>query len=298
MSKTIELKFTKMHGAGNDYVYIDGFRDETFKKLSPARYPDLARKISDRHFGVGSDGLILILPSVEADFFMRIFNADGSEAQMCGNGIRCVAKYVYDNGLTEKTILRIQTLAGIKEIHIYPEGKVATSIRVDMGEPMLGVAEIPVRTDLKPSDGDKGFFSDSLKVDDREFKLTAVGMGNPHCVIFVEELTDDLINRYGSLIENHPLFPEKTNVEFIEVLDSGCLKMRVWERGSAETLACGTGACASVVAAFLNGLTGREVEVNLKGGKLKIEYDKKSGHVFMTGPAEFIARGTYFYKED
>lgn len=288
-----KLNFTKMHGAGNDYVYMDGFGDSPLRNLSEKNYPDLARKISNRHFGVGSDGLILILPSADADFYMRIFNADGSEAQMCGNGIRCVAKYAYEKGLTDKCRLQIDTLAGVKEISMEKEGDKIVGITVDMGAPILKRSIIPVK-----GEDNEPVVLQPLKIEDKVFKITAVGMGNPHCVIFVDKITDELVNHYGPLIERNEFFPEKTNVEFIETVNRESIKMRVWERGSGETLACGTGACAAVVASFLNGLTERETEVSLLGGKLKIRYDEISGHVFMTGEGETIADGCYYYQID
>lgn len=291
--RVIELPFVKMHGAGNDYIYMELVSEENRNLLSGIDIKDLARKISDRHFGIGADGLILILPSETSDFQMRIFNADGSEAQMCGNGIRSVAKYVYENNMTKKTVLKIDTKAGEKRIVLFVKDSIVEAIRVDMGNPILNPKEIPVNVD-KEEDVYKG----KISVGDKSFNITAVGMGNPHCVIFVDELTDDLINTYGPLLESHPLFPEKTNVEFIKVIDKNCIEMRVWERGSQETLACGTGACAATVASRINGFTGDIVEVKLRGGKLKIEIDGESGHVFMTGGANFISRGLFFYKID
>lgn len=286
-----ELPFVKMQGIGNDYIYIDTFSGSLQDNISEEEFPDLSRKISDRHFGIGSDGLIVILPSDKADFQMRIFNADGSEAQMCGNGIRCVAKYVYERNMTRKTSLKIETLAGVKEIDLFIVDKHVKSIRVNMGKPILESTEIPVVGVAKGA-----FFQEQIKVKDKYFDITALSMGNPHCVVFVDELSDDLINNYGPLIENLSLFPERTNVEFVKIKDRKHIEMRVWERGSQETLACGTGACAAVVAAALNGFTGREVEVKLHGGKLKIEINEESDEVFMTGTAEFIAAGVYFYE--
>lgn len=292
MQKSVKrLPFVKMHGVGNDYIYMDNIHRENGSWLNEEHLPDLSRKVSDRHFGIGSDGLILILPSEVADFKMRIFNADGSEAQMCGNGIRSVAKYVFERGMTKKTTLKIETRAGIKIIDLFVKDGHVESIRVDMGKPVLDPALIPV-------EGEKtnNFFNQDINIEGKNFHVTAIGMGNPHCVIFVDELTEELVNKYGPLIETHPIFPQKTNVEFVKIVDSDHIEMRVWERGSQETLACGTGACAATVASFINGLTGLEVEVKLKGGTLKIEIDEKTNHVFMTGGAEFIAEGIYFYE--
>lgn len=288
-----KIPFVKIHGLGNDYVYLDLTKEDNLDFINEKRWSDLSKKISDRHFGVGSDGLILILPSEKADFQMRILNADGSEAQMCGNGIRCVAKYVFDCNLTQKTNLRIETLAGVKEIDLFVQDRQVKSIRVDMGEPLLEPGLIPVKGEKR---GD--FYKQTVRVKDRSFDFTAIGMGNPHCVIFVDELTDELVHKYGPLIECNPIFPEKTNVEFIKVLGKSKLEMRVWERGSGETLACGTGACASAVATWLNGFTENKIDIKLLGGDLKVEIDKKTNHVFMTGGAEFICEGTYFYEAD
>lgn len=289
--EVIKLPFVKMQGAGNDYVYMDTIGNTPLKTFPEKFYPELAREVSERHFGVGSDGLILILPSVGADFYMRIFNADGSEAQMCGNGIRCVGKYVYEKGLTRSRKLRIETLGGIKELFLHVINNRVNSVTVDMGKPVFDQSEIPVA-----SHGEEPVISEKITIEDMEFSITAIGMGNPHCVIFVDKADDRLLHYYGPRIEHYKLFPERTNVEFVEIIDSHKIRMRVWERGSGETLACGTGACASVVAAFINGHTEREVEVDLSGGKLKVNYDKDSGHIFMTGGAEFIAEGYYYLK--
>lgn len=286
----LQLPFAKMQGIGNDYIYMNFTSDNLPGFLNEKELPDLARKISDRHFGIGSDGLILILPSKKADFRMRIFNADGSEAQMCGNGIRCVAKYIYEKGLTKKTLINIETEAGLKEIRLKINEEVVTSISVDMGKPLFSPSQIPVDGELSGL-----FFKKDILIGEQIFSITAIGMGNPHCVIFVNELSDELISKYGPLFENYPIFPEKTNVEFVKIKDKENIEMRVWERGSKETLACGTGACAATVASFLNGFTNQEVTVKLLGGKLSIEIDKESKHVIMTGGAEFIAEGVYFY---
>lgn len=287
------LQFVKMHGIGNDYIYIDNIKEKFPCFVSEESLSHLSRTISDRHFGIGSDGLIMILPSEIADFRMRIFNADGSEAQMCGNGIRCVAKYVYEKNMTKKTTLQIETLAGIKEILLFVKDRKVESIRVDMSVPILEPCRIPV---IGEKTGD--FYNKNIKVKDKTFNITMIGMGNPHCVIFTEVLSDELINTYGPLIENLSIFPEKTNVEFVKIKDRKHIEMRVWERGSQETLACGTGACAASVASRLNGFIENNVEVKLKGGYLKIEIDENNQHVFMTGGADFIAEGIYFYEVD
>lgn len=285
------LHFTKMHGAGNDYVYVDALGSPTSLDLGTVDLPDLARKISDRHFGVGGDGLIVIMPSANADFRMRMFNADGSEAQMCGNGTRCVAKYLHDKGFTDKQEFTLDTLAGVKVLHLHLENGVTKEVTVDMGLTRLKRGEIPVNGDTESA-----MVDEKVKVDDSTFEVTAVGMGNPHGVIFVDKITDRLVHHYGMLLERSDIWPEKANIEFVEVHDSSHIYMRVWERGSGETLACGTGACASVVAAVTKGLTQEEVEVELLGGKLYIKYDTESGHVFMRGAAEFVAEGQYFYE--
>ena len=289
MSETNRLYFTKMQGAGNDYIYIDALGTPTSIDLSKIDLPDLSRKISDRHFGVGSDGLIAILPSADADFRMRMFNADGSEAQMCGNGSRCVARYLYDNGFTSKTTFTLETLAGIKTLHLNLKDGEVESVTVDMGRACLKRGEIPVA-----GDSESEMIAEEVRVDDRIFKITAVGMGNPHGVIFVEKIDDRHIHHYGKLLETHPIWPERANIEFVEVIDRTHLVMRVWERGSGETLACGTGTCATVVAGCLLGLCEDEVEVRLLGGVLKIRFDRASGHVFMTGEAKTVAKGIYF----
>lgn len=278
-----EIPFTKMHGAGNDYIYIDALKEV------PANLPLLAKHISDRHFGIGSDGLVAILPSDKADFRMRMFNADGSEAEMCGNASRCIGKFVYDKGLTTKTEVTLETLAGVKYLHLEIEDGKVREVRVDMGSPELRPAYIPVK-----SASSENKISERETINGKEYDITAVGMGNPHAVVFVSEITDELVLGEGPHMEVAEIFPNKSNIEFIKVRDRRHVNMRVWERGSGETLACGTGACASVVAAALNGLTDREVEVTLPGGKLKINWDEADGHVYLTGPAEFICDGVYY----
>ena len=278
------IKFTKMEGLGNDYVYIDCTNEQKIKDESC-----LAKIMSNRHFGVGSDGLILICKSNIADFKMRMFNSDGSEAQMCGNGIRCVGKFVYDKGLTQKTELNIETLAGIKKLKLNTkEGKVET-VQVDMGEPILKAEKIPV---LTPSNEQKL----KLKVMEKEFEFTCVSVGNPHAITFIKNIEEFEIEKYGPIVEVNEHFPQKTNVEFIEIENKNTIKMRVWERGSGETLACGTGASASVVACILNEYTNREVIVKLLGGNLKIEWNKEDNHIYMTGPATTVFEGEFIEK--
>ena len=274
------VKFTKMHGLGNDYVYMDAINQKIENRS------ELAKFVSDRHFGIGSDGLILICPSEKADFRMQMFNQDGSEAEMCGNGIRCVGKFVYDKGLTNKTTITVETLAGIKTLVMTEKNGKIEAVRVDMGEPILEPKLIPVISEENPVKNLQ------LKVEDKEFKFTCVSMGNPHAVAFIEEDVNDFdICKYGAKLEVNKAFPNKANIEFINVIDDKTLKMRVWERGAGETLACGTGACASAVAAMLNGYTSREVTVHLLGGDLKIEWSKADNHVYMTGTAETVFEG-------
>lgn len=278
-----ELKFTKMHGIGNDYIYIDMYTN--FYKFDPA---ELSRKMSDRHFGVGADGIILVLSSKVADFRMRIFNADGSEAEMCGNGIRAFAKYCYEHRLTNKKILQIETGAGVKAVELMMRGGIPTGAKVDMGEPVLEGKKIPVNIEKSQ------VVNEEIEVDGEKFNFTAVSMGNPHCVIFVDKITDELVWGAGPKIEKHELFPKKVNVEFAKVINAGNIEMRVWERGSGETMACGTGASAVAVAAALNKKTGRKVNIKLLGGNLEIEW-AANNHVYMTGPAEQVFEGTYNY---
>lgn len=273
------MKFTKMHGCGNDYVYVNLFEEqiENLVKVSIA--------VSDRHFGIGSDGLITIGASEIADFRMRIYNADGSEAEMCGNGIRCVAKYVYDHKLTDKTEITVETGAGVKTLQLTVEDDKVTLVRVDMGEPILTPDEIPV-----VADGDR-VVDEPIVVDDKEWRMTCVSMGNPHAVVFVDDVAHFELEKYGPLFENHVRFPKRTNTEFVQIISRNEAIMRVWERGSAETWACGTGTCATVMACILNGLTDNDVLVHLRGGDLRIVYDEKSNHVFMTGPATEVFEG-------
>lgn len=273
------MKFTKMHGLGNDYIFTYIMQEEL---QNPAI---LAQKISDRHFGIGGDGLVLILPSDKADIRMRIFNADGSEAEMCGNASRCVGKFVYDNGIIKKERITMETLAGIKTLELrIADGKV-DAVRVDMGSPALDPAQIPVVSTKER------FIAEPVESDGRVFNVTCVSMGNPHAVIFTDDVDTLPLHDYGPKLENHSLFPKRTNVEFIQVISRDRIKMRVWERGSGETMACGTGACASVVAAVLNDLCDRKVTVMLPGGELFIEWDEESGHVYKTGPATKVFDG-------
>lgn len=276
------IKFTKMHGLGNDYVYID-CTAKTGQKIE--NEPSLARFVSDRHFGVGSDGLILICDSDIADFRMRMFNYDGSEAEMCGNGIRCVGKFVYDKGMIDRDLITVETLAGIKVLKLNViNGKVET-VRVDMGEPILEPEKIPVVSDEEIA---KNLVLNAM---DNEFKFTCVSMGNPHAITVVENVKEFALEKYGKTLEYDSHFPKRSNIEFIELVDKNNIKMRVWERGAGETLACGTGACASVVACCLNGYTDRKVNVELLGGNLEIEWAEKDNHVYMTGPATTVFEG-------
>ncbi len=273
------LKFTKMEGLGNDYVYMDAI-NQNIENIS-----ELAKKVSDRHFGIGSDGLILICKSEMSDFKMRMFNSDGSEAEMCGNGIRCVGKYVYDKGLTNKTNLSIETLAGIKYLVLNVENDKVKTVKVDMGEPILEPKKIPVLSE------EKIVQNLELKAVDKNFKFTCVSMGNPHAITIVDNVAEFDIEKYGKVLEVDKVFPQRTNVEFIEIIDDEHVKMRVWERGAGETLACGTGACATAVACALNNLTQRNVKVELLGGILEINWNEKDNHVYMTGPAVTVFEG-------
>lgn len=273
------MKFTKMHGCGNDYVYVNLFEEQIG---DPAK---VSIAVSDRHFGIGSDGLITIGASEIADFRMRIYNADGSEAEMCGNGIRCVAKYVYDHKLTDKTEITVETGAGVKTLQLTVEENKVTLVRVDMGEPILTPSEIPV-----VADGER-VVDEPIDVDGKTWHMTCVSMGNPHAVVFVDDVAHFELEKYGPLFENHVRFPKRTNTEFVQIVSRNEAIMRVWERGSAETWACGTGTCATVMACILNGLTDNEVLVHLRGGDLRIAYDAKSNHIFMTGPATEVFEG-------
>lgn len=274
------MKFTKMQGIGNDYIYINCFEE---KISNPA---ELSVRLSDRHFGIGGDGIILIEPSETADCRMDIYNADGSRAMMCGNGIRCVGKYVYERGIAKKETLAIDTMSGVKTLWLDVDDGKVVSITVDMGTPEFCPERIPVAL---PGDM---VVARELELENETCRITCVSMGNPHCVLFVDDVQALAIESIGPKLENHLIFPSRANIEFIHVLNENEVEMRVWERGSGETWACGTGACASVAACVLNGKTGREVLVHLKGGDLSIRWDEDSGHIFMQGPAEFVFDGT------
>lgn len=273
------MKFTKMQGIGNDYVYVNCF---TEKIDNPS---EVAKLVSDRHFGIGSDGLILIKPSNVADFKMEMFNADGSQGEMCGNGIRCVAKFVYDYKLTDKTSISVETLAGIKYLDLTIQDGKAVLIKVNMGSPVLTPADIPVI-----ADGDK-VVNEPIEVEGKTYQMTCVSMGNPHAVIYMDNIKDLDLEKIGPSFENHVRFPKRINTEFVKIIDRKTIEMRVWERGSGETLACGTGACATAVASILNGLTDHQVTVHLLGGDLMIEWNEEENKVYMTGPAEIVFEG-------
>ena len=274
------MKFTKMQGIGNDYVYVNCFEESVD---DPERVSQI---VSDRHFGIGSDGLVLIMPSEKADFRMRIFNADGSEAMMCGNATRCIGKYVYDNKLTDKTSVTLETNSGIKYLTLFPENGIVKTVNVDMGKAVLKPADIPMAAE------GENFISHPITVNGSEYAVTAVSMGNPHAVTFVDDVDSLPLETIGPLFENHPLFPMRVNTEFVKVIGDNELQMRVWERGSGETWACGTGACASAVAAVLNGFAkqGSEITIHLRGGDLFITYTN-DGKVLMRGPAETVFTG-------
>jgi diaminopimelate epimerase len=275
------MNFTKMHGLGNDFIIVTG------EPKLPANAPQLAIDLCNRFFGIGADGLVYILPSEKADFMMRIMNSDGSEAEQCGNAIRCVAKYVYDHGMIQQTEISIETIgAGAQKVQLFlKDGKVDT-VRVDMGQPILKGTHVPTTVD---QDIVKDY---PIEVDGREFRFTAVSMGNPHCVIYVDDAVNMDLQTWGPKLETHPLFPKKINVEFVTVKSRNATDMRVWERGAGPTLACGTGACATLVASVINGLTDRDATVSLKGGNLFIEWNEEDNHVYMTGPAQEVYTGT------
>ena len=275
------MKFTKMQGLGNDYVYVNGF---TEKIENPS---EVAVQVSDRHFGIGSDGLILINPSAVADFEMEMYNADGSRGEMCGNGIRCVGKYVYDYGLTDKTAISVETLGGIKYLELSVEDGIVVQVKVDMGKPELKAALIPIISE------EELVINEPIIVDGTEYKMTGVSMGNPHTVVYMEDIEHLDIEKTGPKFEHHERFPKRINTEFAAVLDRHTVSMRVWERGSGETLACGTGACAVAVSSILNGLTEDEVTVRLLGGDLLIKWDREKDTVYMTGPAEVVFDGEW-----
>ena len=273
------MKFTKMQGLGNDYVYVNCFEE---KIENP---PAVARYVSDRHFGIGSDGLIMINPSEVADFEMEMYNADGSRGEMCGNGIRCVAKYVYDYGLTDKTQISVETLGGIKYLDLTVEDGKVVLVKVDMGKPELKSDLIPIISE------NEKVIDEPIEVDGQVYHMTGVSMGNPHTVIYVDDVKNLDLEKIGPKFENHERFPKRINTEFVHCIDRNTVEMRVWERGSGETLACGTGACAVAVASILNNLTDTRVTVKLLGGDLQIEWAQKKNHVFMTGPAKVVFDG-------
>jgi diaminopimelate epimerase len=281
MKQMPAIKFTKMQGIGNDYIYINCL------DMVVANPEQLSVKMSNRHFGVGADGLVLIMPSDNCDFRMRMFNADGSEAEMCGNASRCIGKFVYEKGLTKKTDLTLETKSGVKQLHLQVENEKVISVTVNMGSPILNSSLIPAIFDKER------IISEPLCIEDKMFYMTCVSMGNPHCVLFVDDLNAIDIAYYGSRIENCPLFPERVNVEFVQVLSDNTFKMRVWERGSGETLACGTGACAVVVAGVLNNLCSPRSVVHLLGGDLSISWDIETNNLFLTGSAAFVFEGEY-----
>ena len=275
------FKFTKMQGAGNDYIYVDCFKE----KITDINAT--AKAVSDRHFGIGSDGLVLICPSDKADFRMDMYNSDGTQAEMCGNATRCVGKYVHDRGLTDKTTITLETLAGIKILNLnLNENNEVDSVCVNMGSPELVPEKIPVNSKLDR------FIQEDIIVDEKEYKVTCVSMGNPHAVTFVEDVNKIDIENIGPQFECHTLFPKKINTEFAQIVDRKTIKMRVWERGTGETFACGTGACATLVAASLSDLTDDEADIILLGGTLHIKWDKEENNIYMTGPAKFVYDGT------
>ena len=276
------IDFTKMHGLGNDYVYIDCINQQITEESS------LARFVSNRNFGIGSDGLILICKSDIADFKMRMFNSDGTEAEMCGNGIRCVGKFVYDKKLTQKTIITVETLAGIKTLVLNTKEGLVETVKVNMGEPILEAKKIPVNSNKNPV---KDLI---LKADDKEFSFTCVSMGNPHAIAIVDNVEKFNLEKYGKILEVDEVFPNRSNIEFIEIINRNNIKMRVWERGAGETLACGTGACATAVACILNNLVERDVNVELLGGILNIKWNKEDNNVYMTGPAVTVFDGKLY----
>lgn len=291
------IKFTKMEGCGNDYVYINGIS----QSVPPAEKPDLVRKLSDRHFGIGGDGVIFINSSEIADFEMEMYNADGSRAEMCGNGIRCVGKYVYDYGLTDRTEIAVESFGRIKYLTLYPEDGLVKKVRVNMGPAILEAENIPVRyseaegRSLTLPDGSAvncAVIDAPLEIGDSVQRVTCVSMGNPHAVLFMESIEELPLTEIGPAYENHSRFPNRINTEFVRVIDEGHVSMRVWERGTGETLACGTGCCAVGVACILNGKTGESVLVDVLGGQIEIEWDREHNNVWMTGPARTVFEGS------
>lgn len=277
----MKLAFTKMEGCGNDYVYINGFTQSVPAEEKPA----LVRRLSDRHFGIGGDGVIFINPAKEADFEMEMWNADGTRSEMCGNGIRCVARYVYDFGLTDQKEFSIVSAGKVKYMTLYEQDGQISAVRVNMGQPILEADQIPVRADHSP------VINVPIEVQGKEYRMTCVSMGNPHAVVFVDSTEDFPLEQVGPFFENHPCFPNRTNTEFVQVIDRGRVRMRVWERGTGETLACGTGCCATAVACVLNGLTDNAITVEVLGGALQIEWDRDNDLVWMTGPATVVFSG-------
>ena len=277
----MKLAFTKMEGCGNDYVYINGFTQSVPAEDKPA----LVRRLSDRHFGIGGDGVIFINPAKEADFEMEMWNADGTRSEMCGNGIRCVARYVYDFGLTDQKEFSIVSAGKFKYMTLYEQDGQISAVRVNMGQPILEADQIPVRADHSP------VINVPIEVQGKEYRMTCVSMGNPHAVVFVDSTEDFPLEQVGPYFENHPCFPNRTNTEFVQVIDRSRVRMRVWERGTGETLACGTGCCATAVACVLNGLTDNAITVEVLGGALQIEWDRDNDLVWMTGPATVVFSG-------
>lgn len=275
------MKFTKMHGCGNDYIYINGMQEN----IPQEEKPELVKRISDRHFGIGGDGVIFINSSDIADFEMEMYNADGSRAEMCGNGIRCVAKYVYDNGLTTKTDISVTSCGRIMFLRLFLKNRKVDTVRVNMGVPELLAANVPVICEKEQA------VDEPITVQGKEYKMTCVSMGNPHAVVFMDDVTELELHKIGPYFENHERFPNRTNTEFVEVIDRKTVRMRVWERGTGETLACGTGSCATVIACILNGLTDETVTVKLLGGELEITWDRQNNLVYMTGPATTVFEG-------
>ncbi len=275
------MKFTKMQGCGNDYVYINGFTE----KISQEKKPEIVRKISDRHFGIGSDGAIFINPAMTADFEMEMYNADGTRSEMCGNGIRCVGKYVYDHFMTEQTEITVVSAGKVKYLSLSLENGLVSRVRVNMGAPILDAPLIPVINETSP------VVDEPIIVEDKEYKMTCVSMGNPHAVVFVDDVEHLDINAVGPYFENHKRFPNRVNTEFVQVIDKNHISMRVYERGTGETLACGTGCCASVVACILNGKTDTDVFVSVLGGEIEVEWNREENQTYMTGPAETVFEG-------
>lgn len=275
------MKFTKMQGCGNDYVYVNGF----VEKIATEAKPDIVRRLSDRHFGIGGDGVIFINPSEIADFEMEMFNADGSRSQMCGNGIRCVAKYVYDYGLTDKTSLTIESFGAIKYIDLTVENGKVSLVKVNMGAPILNAKDVPVLSE------NEQVIDEEIEVEGKTYRMTCVSMGNPHAIVYMDDVKNLDIDKVGPYFENHKRFPERVNTEFVKVIDRNTVEMRVWERGTGETLACGTGCCAIAVSCILNGLTEDKVTVKVLGGELLCEWDREANLVYMTGPAVTVFDG-------